>query len=291
MLYSVGMDDRRQLLLGKIALRERFLKREQLYDCLLAQERNPGRRLGEIMIRRRYLTAEKVRQLLELQKKALDEASHDRDLLGQILIRENLVTRFQVHSSLRLQARLEELAIRPVPPLGQILLKKGHITKEALETALQRQDVVLYSCPECVAPLPFEQPEARACASCGTALPAIFVKMAQTLLAGLEHATAEAEIEMPPEVAEAAKETANHFGPYLLLSEVGRGGAGVVHKAWEREHNRIVALKQLVRDSETGAGIKTPWGDAEDLKRFYGEARAVTELSVDHIVPMLKVLH
>src|SRR5689334_10222897 len=61
---------RGDLLLGKIALREGLITREQLFDCLQAQERNPSKSIGSIMVARGYLRNEDVDRLVEIQKKA-----------------------------------------------------------------------------------------------------------------------------------------------------------------------------------------------------------------------------
>ena len=61
------------------------------------------------------------------------------------------------------------------------------------------------------------------------------------------------------------------FGDYELLSELGRGGMGVVYQARERQSGRLIALKMML-------------GEKADLGRFIIEARAAAELSHPGIV-------
>src|SRR5437016_487751 len=135
------------LLIGKIALGEGLISREQLFDCLQAQERNPSRSLGSIMISRGYLTGEDVERLVALQKMAFDgpvegAAPNRRAVLfGKILVDRGLATEYQVNECLRLQGRMTELGITPVPQLGEILLRRNYVDKEAVETALQLQNL------------------------------------------------------------------------------------------------------------------------------------------------------
>src|SRR5262249_48911368 len=94
-------------------------------------------------------------------------------------------------------------------------------------------------------------------------------------------------VELPPEVLQAAEDSRRQFGKYVLVSEVGRGGAGVVYRAWQRDCNRIVALKQLPRVEESASQEqRTPYGHAEAVKRFFTEARAISELDHPNIVPL-----
>jgi serine/threonine protein kinase len=290
--------DRGDLLIGKIALREGLVTREQLFDCLQAQERNPSKSLGSIMVSRGYLRNEDIERLLGLQKRAFEvvpegtgASSRRSALIGKIFIRRGLATEYQVNECLRLQGRMGELGITPVPQLGEILIRRNYLDKDAVETALQLQNLQLYACPECGAPIeiPEKAPEQAeyACRSCGKAVPFLFAKMATAVKEALEEASREHDLELPDEVRQAAAHASKSFGKYILLKEIGRGGAGIVYKAWQQDLNKIVALKILPHESDTAAGVKTPFGDVEDVKRFYNETRAHADLSHPNIVPIL----
>ena len=67
-----------------------------------------------------------------------------------------------------------------------------------------------------------------------------------------------------------------HFGRFELLSEVGRGGMGVVFRAHDRRTDEVIALKVLRRYNET------QW------PQLAAETTAVSQLNCDGIVPVLE---
>jgi serine/threonine-protein kinase len=69
--------------------------------------------------------------------------------------------------------------------------------------------------------------------------------------------------------------TAVTLGPYQLLGELGRGGMGVVYKAYDTELRRFVALKTLF-----GAFAH----DSSIAERFLFEARAMAGIADSHVV-------
>src|SRR5262245_57163014 len=67
---------------------------------------------------------------------------------------------------------------------------------------------------------------------------------------------------------------------YEVLSELGRGGMGVVYKAKQLGLNRIVALKMILAGDHAGA---------QERERFQQEAQAIARLQHPNIVQVYEV--
>ncbi|HNC98449.1 MAG TPA: serine/threonine-protein kinase, partial [Myxococcota bacterium] len=70
------------------------------------------------------------------------------------------------------------------------------------------------------------------------------------------------------------------FGRYELKAVLGRGAAGVVYRAWDRELGRAVALKLLLGGALAGS---------HHVERFFREARAAARLDDPGIVRVLDI--
>jgi serine/threonine-protein kinase len=72
----------------------------------------------------------------------------------------------------------------------------------------------------------------------------------------------------------------SHLGHYEIVSELGRGGMGVVYKGYEPSLARYVAIKEL---SPALAG------DASVVERFLREARSMALLNDPHIIQIYSI--
>lgn len=70
------------------------------------------------------------------------------------------------------------------------------------------------------------------------------------------------------------------FGKYVLMEEIGRGGMGVVYKAWQPDLDRFVALKMI---------LASDCASVELIARFQSEARAAARLRHRNIVGIFEV--
>src|SRR6516162_3896120 len=75
-------------------------------------------------------------------------------------------------------------------------------------------------------------------------------------------------------------ETPEVIGKYELRGEIGRGGMGIVYRAYDRVLKRTVALKMINDPRRAGGKL---------LRRFSNEASMVARLHDPRIVPIFEV--
>ncbi len=83
----------------------------------------------------------------------------------------------------------------------------------------------------------------------------------------------------PPEALPHLGDPARNLAEFVLVSRLGRGGAGEVWKAWDQRLGRWVALKRP----------SSPPDSRADWERFHREAAAVARLAHPNIVPVYRV--
>lgn len=104
------------------------------------------------------------------------------------------------------------------------------------------------------------------------------VDEAQRLLADHHDLRDLLEPMLEPQVAATADDAETVLGDFRLVRELGRGGMGIVHEAWQRSLDRRVAVKVLAP-----ALVASP----SAIARFRREAAAAGRLRHPHIVEVL----
>ncbi len=120
------------------------------------------------------------------------------------------------------------------------------------------------TCPRCAAPLPADAPHG-VCRSC----------LAANWLALLDTETAAATAPAAPDFQAPSETTPPEFAGFLLREQLGRGGMGVVYRAWQPGLQREVALKLVSSGRFAGT---------EEIQRLKLEAEAAARLTHPGIV-------
>ncbi|MGE0709496.1 MAG: tetratricopeptide repeat protein [Planctomycetota bacterium] len=201
------------------------------------------RRIGEVLVRLGKLAPPQLEAALHHQQACRARGQPVR--LGQVLVEWRLVAREDVLAAVAWQAGVGQAGAGQAG-VGQAVAGQAGAGR-AGDTR-----------PADTRP---SDPRARAPASSST-------PPTPHLPAGLDP-TDRAEIER-------ALAAGERLGDYVLLGELGRGGMGVVRRAWEPRPDRFVAVKQM---------LKKP--DAKGLALFQREARVAAKLEHPDIAPLI----
>ena len=277
-------------LVGKLALQKGMISAAQLKECLAEQaalqKAGQKRPLGVIMVGRGLMKDEDLLTLLEEQRKVLAEKANyaqiarEDFLFGQILLKQGVATSEEINQALRLQAEAAERGEMSVPRLGQILIQMGVTEEKAIQQTLKIQYKTLYECPGCTLKYNLKQADPGKQYRCKKCDAILVAKPPGTGIKADESAyglNLEIASDLPPEVAQAELDPTNQFGKYILVRQLGKGGAGVVHLAYQKELKRFVALKLLTGD------------DDEMAARFVVEAQIAARLRHPNIAAVYEI--
>ncbi len=142
-----------EILFGRIALMLNFVNSAQLTECVLIQEKAPGKKLGTVMMEQGYLTPSQLNEVISVQQANLQSpSSHPEQrledtIIGRIMVRHGFATDEQLNDALRTQALREQEGI--FYRLGEVMVEKGYMSVTDVLGVLKIQDKQIMVCPGC----------------------------------------------------------------------------------------------------------------------------------------------
>ncbi|MDQ7778749.1 MAG: tetratricopeptide repeat protein [Planctomycetota bacterium] len=251
------------------------------------KNRREDESLGELLTRLGVAPGTVVADCLDIQARMHAEGTDVR--LGELLIAKGHLTPTQVSQTMQLLPKFQQTP-RPQAQLASDLptVKERHPTPGSTPVAAPRKEttppaggrapltpgrdgfrVNLEDITPTLKLAGQPAPARTKDATPGDFVPTVLMDNTPPTLRG-RHAAAAADDdadEHPP---------GTPFGRYVLTQQLGKGGMGIVYKAWDTQLRRTVALKTiLMEDGEL---------DTDTLKRFIREAQSAAKLKHPGIV-------
>ncbi len=293
---------RQDLLFAKTGLRIGKLVRDHVDGALSEQRaaveegRTPVPRLGEILLRRGWLTAPDSVAILAateaLEEKLLKKRGPDTTrrlkpdlpplpgtrkadrVFATLLVRRRLLDADAVLRGFREQPDAERAGT--ALPIGKVLEGLGVLATERRREAERAVAEEILACggDECDGYVERSGLAGRSapCPKCGLLL------VESEEVVRLRPSDRKPAVE--PASEPASGPAADRLGEYLLVRELGRGASGVVYEALQESLQRRVALKVLLDESTL---------DQKSVERFRREAESAMKLRHENIVPILDV--
>ncbi|HZE99081.1 MAG TPA: protein kinase [Planctomycetota bacterium] len=205
----------------------------------------------------------------------------DDDALGKLLLERGLLASDEYQEAMSAHRSTGK-------PLAEVLVEKSMLSPIQLQDALAAFQKRVRFCPECKGPvyIPRMMAEGERCPRClGPIQWQEESVVAQ--IRDLDNIVQLTHDELPPEVQAARGIPGRLFGKYVLLDEVGKGGAGVVYKAWDTMLADYVALKFIrehAHNRKLPGSIEARRQRQEQILDLLQEARAALRLRHEHIV-------
>ena len=142
-------------LLGRIAVFNKFVRQDQLDECLRIQRsQSPPRKLGEILIERGFLDHEQLQLILEIRRKRArkvqrkpEEARQCDCSFGRLSMEAGYIKLDDLEDAILEQQRLDHLNLHF--RIGEILVAKSKMTLGDVLEVLRRQGKRILICPVC----------------------------------------------------------------------------------------------------------------------------------------------
>ncbi|MBI2930527.1 MAG: serine/threonine protein kinase [Planctomycetes bacterium] len=209
----------------------------------------------------------------------MDEAK-----LGRLLLERGLLSQEEYDDATRLSQATGR-------PLGAILVEKSYLSRVQVEDAIAVIEKRMRFCGRCniAVYVPVVTPEGERCSRCENLLEWREV-VAGPQVQELESIVQLTKDDLPQDVATARAIPSRIFGKYILLEELGKGGSGVVQKAWDSMIGEYVALKFMREPSSVPNSVEEAKKQRKaKILDLLQEARAALRLRHEHIVAIRDV--
>lgn len=225
------MDTRQELLLGKLAVAERIVSKDQLKHCLHLQKQN-GLPLAKILLKQKLLDQSNLPGLLlkyfqEIGERGLKEPGEDLVLCRLLQKRKNI-------SSAMIGALITAYQMSPEISIGELILRESYLEpRELVEIYVNLGNETL-SCPGCEKQFRLVRlapGKKLRCKNCKTVFH----------VPTFEHEAGP----YSKRIALAQQSKAKCYGEYEVLSEIAEGGMGIIYRAQKKATGQVVALKVL----------------------------------------------
>jgi len=210
--------------------------------------------------------------------------SPDAPDLGRTLLDRGLITKEEHDEAVQAQKATGV-------PLADIFVQKSFLSRLQVEDALAALDKRVRTCPRCNQPVYVARvtAEGERCPRCRSALEWRAVA-ASPQIAEVESIVQLTKDDLPGDVLAARTVPTRLFGKYILLDELGKGGSGVVMKAWDTMMGEYVALK-FIREprSVPDSAEEAQKQRQTQIMDLLQEARSALRLRHEHIVAIRDV--
>jgi serine/threonine protein kinase len=199
--------------------------------------------------------------------------------LGKALLDRGLLSREEYEDA----ERARQASGRP---LADILVEKSYLGRVQVQDAVAALEKRIRFCAKCNAPVYVTRAmaEGERCPRCLGPVQ----WQEESVVAQIQDLDSLVQLtrdELPAEVHAARQDASRIFGKYIMVRELGKGGAGIVQKAWDTMAGEYVALKFIREQAHMAdSAVAAKRLRQEQIVDLLQEARAAMRLRHEHII-------